>query len=64
MITTTVKRPSITRCKAMKPYAYTANGNRTGNQTHGGLTISTTVTSGNMVSTDGVYNYTWDAENN
>jgi RHS repeat-associated protein len=45
-------------------YAYDKNGNRTGNQTHLGATTSSTVTSDNRISTDGVYNYTWDDEGN
>ncbi len=40
------------------------NGNRSGNQTHLGATTSSTVTANNQISTDSVYNYTWDFEGN
>jgi RHS repeat-associated protein len=45
-------------------YAYDVNGNRTGSQTHLGATNSSTVTGNNRVTSDGVYNYTYDDEGN
>lgn len=45
-------------------YAYDENGNRTGNQTHLGATTSSIVTANNRISSDGVYNYTYDDEGN
>jgi RHS repeat-associated protein len=45
-------------------YAYDANGNRTGNQTHLGATTSSTVTTNNRITTDGVYHYEYDDEGN
>jgi RHS repeat-associated protein len=45
-------------------YGYDINGNRSGNQTHLGATTSTTVTNSNTISTDGVWNLTYDAEKN
>src|SRR4029079_7924174 len=41
-----------------------AHGNSTGTQTHLGATNSSTVTDNNRISTDGVYNYTYDDEGN
>jgi RHS repeat-associated protein len=45
-------------------YGYDLNGNRTGSQTHLGATTSSTVTTDNHVSSDGIFNYTFDAEGN
>jgi len=45
-------------------YDFDANGNRDGSQTHLGATNSSTVIANNRVSTDGVYNYTYDDEGN